>query len=204
MKNSVLLLELEPGAKISEADIANKLNISRTPVREAIIRLTQEKLLKAIPQSGTIISKIDLGKVEEGIFIRRVLEKEIMSFALPKIQIGDINILKRILEDSTLYIDNIHKFMLLDQEFHSTFYTLSAKNLTWEFVSLFNHDYFRIRVLNSLQSFKVQKTLDDHHQILDSIVSKDLEKVLLYTNKHLQAINEDLNTLHSIYPNYFN
>ena len=204
LKNSILLLELEPGMKISEADIANKLEISRGPVREAIIRLTQEKLLKAIPKSGTIISKFDMNKIVEGIFIRRVLEEKIMSYALPKIQNEDILLLEKILEDSVNHINNIHEFMRLDQEFHYYFYALNQKHITWELISLFNHDYFRSRVLNTLQSCKMQKTFDEHHQILDAIKSKDLEKVLLCTNAHLQTTKEDLDILLKVYPHYFN
>ena len=60
LKTKILNLELKPGTKISEKEIADELSVSRTPVREAFMMLAQEDLLDVIPQIGTIVSKINL------------------------------------------------------------------------------------------------------------------------------------------------
>lgn len=81
LKDRIFHLELEPGTKISEKEIADELNVSRTPVREAFMKLAEEELLDIIPQSGTIVSRINLRHVEEGRFIREKIEKEIVALA---------------------------------------------------------------------------------------------------------------------------
>lgn len=81
LKEQILQLKLEPGTKISEKEIAEQLNVSRTPVREAFMKLAEEELLDIIPQSGTVVSRINLAHVEEGRFIREKIEKEIVALA---------------------------------------------------------------------------------------------------------------------------
>ncbi len=81
LKSSIMFLDLEPGTNITEKDIAQKLNVSRTPVREALIKLSQEDLLDIYPQKGTVVSLIDLSHVEEARFIRRNLERATIEMA---------------------------------------------------------------------------------------------------------------------------
>ena len=58
----------KPGECISEVELGNQLNVSRTPVREAIVRLSEEKLIDVFPQKGSFVSKIDLNLVDEAVF----------------------------------------------------------------------------------------------------------------------------------------
>ena len=71
-----MCLELKPGELLSESDLAKKLNVSRTPIREVLIKLKAEKLIEVKPQAGTYVSLIDWNLIEEAIFIRYNLEKE--------------------------------------------------------------------------------------------------------------------------------
>lgn len=81
LKNRITELELKPGLKISEQEIASELNVSRTPVREAFLKLSQEDLLGIYPQIGTIVSLIDLELVEEARFVRENMEKAVVKEA---------------------------------------------------------------------------------------------------------------------------
>ena len=78
LKFNIINLYLHPGEAISENEIAAQLNLSRTPVREAFIRLAQDRLINVFPQKGTSISKIGESSGDEGRFIRRVVEKELV------------------------------------------------------------------------------------------------------------------------------
>lgn len=97
LKEKILRLELEPGTKISEKEIAEQLHISRTPVREAFLKLAQDELLDIIPQSGTIVSRINLEYVEEGRLIREVVEKEVAALACVKFREDHLFQLEKIL-----------------------------------------------------------------------------------------------------------
>jgi len=81
LKTNITNLTLPPGQNISEKEIADLLNVSRTPVREAFIKLAQEHLLDIVPQKGTYVSLIDTDQVEESKFARETLEKEVIQQA---------------------------------------------------------------------------------------------------------------------------
>ena len=74
LKNNIMSLQLKPGQVLSELDLANKLEVSRTPIREVLIKLKGEKLIEVKPQTGTYVSLIDWKLVGEAIFVRCTLE----------------------------------------------------------------------------------------------------------------------------------
>ncbi len=75
---NIIKLHLTPGSAISEAEIADRLAVSRTPIREAFIRLVEDGLLETYPQKGSIISLIDIEQAEEMRFVRKIIEKAIL------------------------------------------------------------------------------------------------------------------------------
>ena len=81
LKDNIMSLELSPGEILSESDLSKKLNVSRTPIREVLIKLKAEKLIEVKPQAGTYVSQIDWNLIEEAIFIRYNLEKEALKEA---------------------------------------------------------------------------------------------------------------------------
>ena len=81
LKDNIMCLELKPGELLSESELAKKLNVSRTPIREVLIKLKAEKLIEVKPQAGTYVSLIDRNLIEEAIFIRYNLEKEALKEA---------------------------------------------------------------------------------------------------------------------------
>ena len=82
LKYNIMTLFLKPGEKISESELQNFFNTSKSPIREALVKLKEEKLIEAIPQKGTFISKINLKLVENTLFIRKILEKEVLRLVI--------------------------------------------------------------------------------------------------------------------------
>lgn len=120
LKERILHLELKPGTKISEKEIADELQVSRTPVREAFMKLAEEELLDIIPQSGTIVSHINLEHVEEGRFMREKMEKEIVTLACVSFPEEfrfrlETNIA---MQEVCIGKNNFYRLFELDEEFH--------------------------------------------------------------------------------------
>ena len=65
-RENITSLQLAPGTTVSTQELAAKLQVSRTPVREAFIRLQKEDLVEITPQKGTMVSRIDLTRAEKG------------------------------------------------------------------------------------------------------------------------------------------
>ena len=78
LRRNIINLNLVPGSQISEKEISEKMNVSRTPVREAFIKLSKEALVSILPQKGTFVSKIDLSRVQEERFLRETIEFSVM------------------------------------------------------------------------------------------------------------------------------
>ena len=81
IKENIVNLQLEPGSMISEQDIANELNLSRTPVHEAMQELSSTKIIEILPQRGSHVSLIDMAHVEEAVFIRATIESAVTEMA---------------------------------------------------------------------------------------------------------------------------
>ena len=78
LKENIMNLSLKPGEEISEIEIGEALNVSRTPVREAIVKLKEEKLINVFPQKGSLVSRMNLKLIEEAAFLREICDKEIL------------------------------------------------------------------------------------------------------------------------------
>ena len=79
IRNAIMFLELKPGQVISEVELAQMLQISRTPIREVLGKLREENLVEVIPQVGTYVSKINLQLIEEAAFMRYILKEKLQN-----------------------------------------------------------------------------------------------------------------------------
>lgn len=186
LKNNILTLRLEPGCKISETEIAESLGISRTPVREALIKLAQEGMVRVQPQRGTFVSKIDLSLVEESRFMRRTLEEKIVSEVVASFSAKDEEDCRRILLlHKQISDDNYEEHFFYDELFHRALYTSAGKGRIWDMIDTFSWDYRRTRYLALLELIKMTSIIQDHEAILDAIVRRDEPGALEATRMHL-------------------
>ena len=94
IKYKIIHFHYLPGQKISEKMISESLNLGRTPVREALIRIEREGLIEVIPQSGTYVTIINMTSAKNGRFVRECIEPKIMLEAMTKLtQEGLMNLL---------------------------------------------------------------------------------------------------------------
>ena len=98
LRAELVSLERRPGEAISEAEIALSYGVSRTPVREAILKLSDEGLLEIFPQSGIFVSRIPLAALPEAIIIRKALEETTARLAAERATSSQILALHSILE----------------------------------------------------------------------------------------------------------
>ena len=173
LKDKIMGLELAPGSQLSENDIVREFGISRTPIREVLKKLENEKLVEIIPQTGTRVSLIDKNLIDQVLFMRYTIEKEI------------IKILQHCAGAETLLeLDNfisaqeffyfkgmLPKFQDSDNEFHQKLYALAQKEFVWETIEGLSSHYNRIRLLRLMngQQADVGLIIREHRAILDFI-----------------------------------
>lgn len=133
LKENIMQLNLKPGESISEVELSEALNVSRTPVREAIVKLEEKKLVAVFPQRGSFVSKINLSLVEEAIFLRELCEKKILEIACNDSNSEAlINKLEKNIEYQKISINynkNIYEFFELDNQFHTLIFNHYNKKI---------------------------------------------------------------------------
>ena len=168
LKKGIMTLKLEPGCEISTQEIAKKLNVSRTPVREAFIRLQREGLVESIPQRGTVVSRIDLKRVEQESFIRECLELAVVKPFLEKCTPEHFAMLHQFLEEQRQFCreKNFAEFVHSDNHMHKLFFTVAGQELAWDTISNVTGHYYRIRILTVQNEKTIQGTLRQHEEIV--------------------------------------
>lgn len=207
LKESIMNLALAPGETISEIEISEALNVSRTPVREAIVRLSEEKLINVFPQKGSVVSKINLNLVEEAIFLRKLCEKE-----LYKIVCEDENAdtLIKALEKNVLYQEmavnydeDFYEFFRLDNQFHLSIFDYYNKKNVWKSIKRLCTHYDRLRLLDSLEKMNLYENINQHKEIIEIFKNKDTDKINSLISRHLYNFKEVIDIFIKRHPDYF-
>lgn len=205
LKENIIALELEPGRSISEKEISELLSVSRTPVREAFVKLAQEELLEIYPQKGTTISLIDLNHVEEARFVREHLERAVVKEACLKFSSDGIFELESnlLLQKQCVAEKNYTKLFELDESFHQRIAIGAGKERIWTIIQQVNAHLNRIRMLSLAANYQWDLILSQHESIVEAIKEKDQEKADQVMEQHLKKLTFEQEELRSQYFNYF-
>ncbi len=192
LRDNIVSLELEPGCKVSETELATQMGLSRTPVREALIELGNYGIVETYPQNGVFISKIDYRNIEESRFMRLALEVQAVQDACDAATPEFIEEMEDILQIQAMYLENRNAKMLLkmDDKFHHLIFELCGKMLSYTLMQNLEVHFDRVRRL-SLQAVKNLKIVDDHRQILDAVKAHDKERARQAMTAHLSRYKAD-------------
>jgi DNA-binding GntR family transcriptional regulator len=198
-------LKYVPGSTISENEIAESLNISRTPIREAIIRLAHEKLIDVFPQKGTYVSLIDIRHMEESKFIRETLERRVMQLACVDFPEDDLFQLQKFLMMQELCIQGkkFFQFYEHDSALHGAIFAGCNKESTWEMIQQMSTHYNRVRCLGISNGYELPELLAEHRAMVVAISSRDAAAGERAVDSHLNKVRLDLTKMMRDFPEYF-
>ncbi|MBU9723364.1 MULTISPECIES: GntR family transcriptional regulator [Bacillaceae] len=205
IRNQIINWELKPGQKLSEKEISDTLSVSRTPVREAFIHLSQEELLHIYPQIGTVVSKINISQVEEARFIRVHIERAIVKNLCKGVSEDFIfNMESNLMMQSLCVEKNSNRRIFeLDEEYHKLFYQEDKKLRTWLFVRKMNGNFDRLRALRLASDTNWEQIVQHHQEIFKRILAKDPIGADKIMTEHLELVNLEKGDIASKFPEYF-
>jgi GntR family transcriptional regulator, rspAB operon transcriptional repressor len=189
LRKSIIRLERRPGAALSEKVICAEFGVSRTPVREALQRLSEEDLVDVFPHSGTYVSRISFKEAEEGFVIRNALEIECVRRACTHIsdqQIDDlqdiIKRMRRILLENKLaaYIDE-------DDALHAAIAAYSTLPRIWKFINLAKVHLDRMRQLSASVPGHLAEVTEQHAAIVHALSRRNAQQAELAMRIHLES-----------------
>lgn len=201
----ILKFRLLPGDKISEKEISEKFKVSRTPVRESFIQLSQDGLLEIYPQKGTCVSLIDLNLVEEARFMREHLEVAVIQLAcetFPQESLFSLEMNLK-MQEMCMKEKNYEKLFQLDEEFHQTIFDGCKKKNIWNVIQSMNMHFKRLRMLRLATNLNWDSIIHQHLLLVEAIRNKEPEVAEKIMKEHLTMVIFDKETLKKEYPTYF-
>lgn len=206
IKENIISLKLLPGQQISEIDLSEQLGVSRTPIREAFIKLSEEGLIEIFPQKGTVVSKIDLTAAENAFFMRRILEENIMIEAIKN---SDEKLLNEL--DKNLYLqkgaiefgNDLYELTELDNQFHRIIYESVERENIWDTIQSASAHAHRIRYFAVKESKIRIKNIDEHLEIYEIIKNRKQESIKNILELHLHNYINEVKSLKENYQEYF-
>ncbi len=194
LKNAIQFLELKPGVSINETELANGLGVSRTPIREALIRLADEGLIEIYPQRGTYVSKIDLALCKEMAYMRHVLETEIcLDLCKKKVKVSDFVEEKLALMQLAVKKGDCKSYIMRDDDFHRAIFACSNHEMIWNVLANTRAHYIRILMLDMMLPDSLDDSFKEHLIIINSIETgnaKELKKILNIHHDHQKMKRE--------------
>ncbi|BCH55544.1 GntR family transcriptional regulator [Agrobacterium vitis] len=199
----VVELELPPGAKLSEVDVAKQMGVSRQPVRDAFYRLSQQGFLMIRPQRATVVTHISERGVLQARFIRTALEMETVRAAAERLSEEQIAALDDLVQRQIKAMDAGNKMLFheLDDEFHRQICKMSGHDFAWALIRDSKAHMDRIRYLSL--AFGAQSAIDDHIEIMAALKARDGDRAAANMRVHLSRILSIISRIRESHGQYF-
>lgn len=201
----IITLDLLPGAKMSEADIAEQFGLSRQPVRDAFNRLGNMNLLLIQPQRATLVRKFSMSDIQTARFIRLSVELEIIRGAA---RFWDEEYTPRFEEnlaqqELALQKDDQRSFHRLDEAFHELIAEVAQKHSAFNSILENKAKVDRICVLSLKNNDEMSKLVKDHRQIYMALSRGDPDTCTDALRTHLSRIEQTIKTVQNSHAGYF-
>jgi GntR family transcriptional regulator, rspAB operon transcriptional repressor len=205
LRTELVSLQRRPGEVISEAEIALSYGVSRTPVREAILKLSDEGLLEIFPQSGIFVSRIPMAALPEAILIRKSLEATTAQLAAERAAASQILVLHAILErqreaNAAKDSDAFHR---ADEMFHATIAEVAGYPGIWTLIQQVKVNVDRYRLLTLPQQGRIARVIEEHEAILSAIAAHDASGARTAMEIHLESLLDNISVTQNINPEFF-
>jgi DNA-binding GntR family transcriptional regulator len=202
--SAILSMDLAPGAKVSEVEIAKSLGVSRQPVRDAFYRLSELGLLNIRPQRATTICHISPQAVRSSQFIRSALEIECLRAAMERIEPAELAALEDNLtkQAEAIAAQDRMGFHNLDESFHQTICDIAGHAKVWDLIRDQKVHMDRVRVL-ALSTEAQKKALKEHKDILRCMRESQLQSAQAHLKRHLSRVLRTLVQVQAAHPSHF-
>ncbi len=198
LRQAILRGELEPGERLMEIQLANKLGVSRTPVREAIHKLSQEGLVLMIPRKGAEVADISEKSMRDVLEVRKALEELAVQLACDKITEEQIEELRRAGEEfkQTLKSRDIMEIAEADVRFHDVIYQATDNEKLVQLLNNLSEQMYRYRVEYLKDESVFPRLAKEHDEIVELVEKRDKKNAAKIMCEHID--NQITSVIHKI------
>ena len=205
LRDDIVSMRRAPGDPIAEKEIVETYGVSRTPVREALLRLANEKLVDIFPQSGTFVAHIPLRALPEAIVIRTSLEETAARLAAGRATRSQVIGLHAVIEkmrESEAAGDR-EAFHQADERFHAAVAEMAGCPGIWAVVQQVKVQVDRYRRLTLPQEGRMLRVIEEHTAIARAIEARDPVAAVAHMSGHLSTLITDIDDIKDLNPDYF-
>jgi len=194
IKKAILEFRFKPGDALVEADLSKQLNISKTPVRDALTRLEREGLVSKVAYTGTYVSEITAQSVMEVFEIRAVLEGLAARQATSNFTTGDLQQAGQILADQAAMLKSgdLQRASEFNRRFHQMILEKSGNQRLRSMLANLDDHIQRFRVLSNAQRGAQPTSVFEHQRVLEALRGKDPDAAEVAMKDHLRSVLTDL------------
>ena len=205
LRRAIIAMELVPGTPIVERDLTQRYGISRTPLREAVLRLTEDRLVDVVPKSGTYVARIPLSSLREGIVARRALEEVTVRAATRRATESQVMGLRAIIQRQKEVAEagDEEAFHRADEDFHAGICIAAGFPGIWDMILQMRVHIERYRRLTLPQAGRMLVVLGEHSAVLDAIAAGDADQAVERMKSHLDKLTLDIAVFRDLWPGYF-
>ena len=187
LREAILKGDLKPGERLMELQLAAKLGVSRTPIREAIRMLEQEGLAVTMPRKGAEVAKMTLKDMEDVLEIREALDELAVKIACDKISEKELQKLLEVkdqFENSTKTGD-VKMIAEMDVKFHDVIFESTGNPKLVTLLNNLREQMYRYRFVYLKDISQHEKLVEEHREILECILQRDKKKASEAAKKHI-------------------
>jgi DNA-binding GntR family transcriptional regulator len=205
LRRRIVEMDMLPGARVVERDIAEEFGTSRTPVHEAVQRLADEGLIEIVPRSGTFVARIPLDALEEANLVRHALETAIIEKAAERVAPEDTARLRAILaeQEAAIAANDPAAFHRTDERFHALLAELSGYPGVWPIIQQAKTQMDRYRQLTLPLEGRMAGVLEEHRTVVAAIEARDPVRAVAAMREHLDHVMPVLEITRKLRPEFF-
>lgn len=200
LRQAILRGELKPGERLMEIQLANKLGVSRTPIREALRKLELEGLVNMVPRKGAEVADITEKSLRDVLEVRKALEELSVQLACEKITEEEIEELKRVAErfKDTLDDQDVTKIAEADVAFHDVIYTATDNQKLILLLNNLHEQMYRYRVEYLKKEEAYPQLIAEHEELIDNISKRNKEEATRIMCEHIDnQVATVINVIHT-------
>ena len=195
LRDQIIRGEIAEGAQLRQDAIANQYQVSKIPVREALLQLEAEGLVTIVPNRGAVVPALSPDDIEELFSIRSLLEPEVLKRSIPRLTEEDFSQAEAILKtfvDELRRDDHVSAWGRLNWEFHSTLYSEANQPRFMATIRNINNSGERYTRLQLYLTHGMKRANDEHHRLLELCRERDVASACKLLREHIEYARQSL------------
>lgn len=194
LREAIIVGELKPGQRLMEVQLAEKMGVSRTPVREAIRKLELEGLVEMLPRKGAHVAELSVKDIMDVLEVRATLDGLATSLSATRITDDEKKELRHLLDQFINYVEkeNLQGSIKKDVEFHDVIYRSSRNDKLIQISNNLREQIQRFRIVYIKDYSSSRELIREHTEIYEAIIARNPETAMEAARRHIKNQEETI------------